>query len=85
MKFDIIRHNIKKLWFYIRAFYLGDEELILDVLIFIVDLVLFLYFTKVGLNTTDRVTRLICCTAMTYEIYLMIRFFKGLKLKPRKR
>lgn len=58
--------------------------LILDLLIFIVDLILFLYFTKIGLNTTDRITRLICCIAMTYEIYLMIRFFKLVKLKHKK-
>ncbi|WP_455542124.1 hypothetical protein [Intestinibacter sp.] len=59
------------------------NKLILDVLIFIVDLILFLYFTKVGLKTTDMTTRLICCVAMTYEIYLMVRFFKTLKLKFR--
>ncbi|MDO5010222.1 MAG: hypothetical protein Q4E31_05295 [Intestinibacter bartlettii] len=59
------------------------KKLILDVLIFIVDLILFLYFTKVSLHTTDMTTRLICCVAMTYEIYLMRRFFKALKLKFR--
>ena len=42
---------------------------------------LFVYFTKVGLKKTDMTTRLICCVAMTYEIYLMMRFFKALKLK----
>ena len=55
--------------------------LILDILIFTVDFILFVYFTKVGLKTTDMKTRLICCVAMTYEIYLMMRFFKALKLK----
>ena len=55
--------------------------MILDILIFTVDFILFVYFTKVGLKTTDMTTRLICCVAMTYEIYLMMRFFKALKLK----
>ncbi|MBU5336843.1 hypothetical protein [Intestinibacter bartlettii] len=55
--------------------------LILDILIFTVDFILFVYFAKVGLKTTDMTTRLICCVAMTYEIYLMMRFFKALKLK----
>ena len=55
--------------------------LILDILIFTVDFILFVYFTKVGRKTTDMTTRLICCVAMTYEIYLMMRFFKALKLK----
>ena len=55
----------------------------LDVLIFVVDLILFLYFTRVALNTTDMTTRLICCVAMTYEIYLMRRFFKNLRMKFR--
>ncbi|MDY5213205.1 hypothetical protein [Intestinibacter sp.] len=59
------------------------KKLILDVLIFIVDLILFLYFTRFALHTTDMTTRLICCVAMTYEIYLMIRFFKNLKMKFR--
>ena len=54
--------------------------LVLDILIFIVDLILFLYFTKIGLKTTEMSTRIICCIAMTYEIYLMIRFFKTIKL-----
>ena len=55
--------------------------LILDILIFTVDFILFVYFTKVGLKTTDMTTILICCVAMTYEIYLMMRFFIELKLK----
>ena len=55
----------------------------LDVLIFVVDLILFLYSTRVALHTTDMTTRLICCVAMTYEIYLMRRFFKNLRMKFR--
>ena len=55
--------------------------LILDILIFTVDFILFVYLTKFGLKTKDMTTRLICCVAMTYEIYLMMRFFKALKLK----
>lgn len=53
--------------------------MIIYILIFLIDLIMFLYFARAGLLTTNIETRMICCIAMTYEIYLMRKFFKLLK------
>lgn len=45
------------------------------------DVVLFVYFTKIALNTTNRGARFICCLAMTYEIYLMRHDLKKIMKK----
>ena len=46
---------------------------ILDTVIIGIDLMLFMYFYNVAINTTDMTTRLIACAAMTFEVYFINR------------
>ena len=52
---------------------------ILDTLILGIDLVLFMYFYNIAINTTDMTTRLISCAAMTFEVYFIRKHLKIMK------
>ena len=49
---------------------------ILDTVIIGIDLMLFMYFYNVAINTTDMTTRLISCAAMTFEVYFIRKHIK---------
>ena len=55
--------------------------LILDILIFTVEFILLVYLNKIGRKKKENNKKNIFCVAINYEIYLMMRFFKALKLK----
>ena len=52
---------------------------ILDTLILGIDLVLFMYFYNIAINTTDMTTRLISCAAMTFEVFFIRKHLKIMK------
>ncbi|MBQ3420297.1 MAG: hypothetical protein IJH34_01230 [Romboutsia sp.] len=52
---------------------------ILDTVILGIDLVLFMYFYNIAINTTDMTTRLISCAAMTFEVYFIRKHLKIMK------
>ena len=52
---------------------------ILDTVIVGIDLMLFMYFYNVAINTTDMTTRLIACAAMTFEVYFIRKHIKIMK------
>lgn len=52
---------------------------ILDTIIIGIDLMLFVYFYNIAINTTDMTTRLIGCAAMTFEIYFIRKHLKIMK------
>lgn len=52
---------------------------IIDILVLIMDLVVFGYFTEMALNTTDMTTRILACAVMTLEIFFMIQRIKMIK------
>lgn len=52
---------------------------ILDTVIIGIDLMLFMYFYNVAINTTDLTTRLISCAAMTFEVYFIRKHMKIMK------
>lgn len=52
---------------------------ILDTVIIGIDLMLFMYFYNIAINTTDMTTRLISCAAMTFEVYLIRKHIKIMK------
>ena len=59
---------------------------ILDTVIIGIDLMLFMYFYNVAINTTDMTTRLIACAAMTFEVYFIrkhIRIMRRLNVNKK--
>ena len=52
---------------------------ILDTVIIGIDLMLFMYFYNIAINTTDMTTRLISCVAMTFEVYFIRKHIKIMK------
>ncbi|MGL5330421.1 MAG: hypothetical protein ACRDD7_14215 [Peptostreptococcaceae bacterium] len=52
---------------------------ILDTVIIGIDLMMFVYFYNIAVNTTDMTTRLIGCAAMTFEIYFIRKHLKVMK------
>ena len=61
---------------------------ILDTAILGIDIVLFIYFYNIAINTTDMTTRLVSCAAMTFEVYFIrkhLKIMKNLKSVENKR
>ena len=68
---------------------MGDEMVkILDTAILGIDIVLFIYFYNIAINTTDMTTRLVSCAAMTFEVYFIrkhLKIMRNLKSVENKR
>lgn len=61
---------------------------ILDTAILGIDIVLFIYFYNIAMNTTDMTTRLVSCAAMTFEVYFIrkhLKIMRNLKSVENKR
>ena len=61
---------------------------ILDTAILGIDIVLFIYFYNIAINTTDMTTRLVSCAAMTFEVYFIrkhLKIMRNLKSVENKR
>ena len=61
---------------------------ILDTAILGIDIVLFIYFYNIAINTTDMTTRLVSCAAMPFEVYFIrkhLKIMRNLKSVENKR
>ena len=52
---------------------------LIDIIMIILDVALVIYFYNYAVTTTDMLTRLIGCAAITMEIFFIIRHFKMIK------